>query len=65
MRGPPAGYRELLLAPGQINENLFLLLDRQLEVHVTQTDSPVSFEIRPEECVGEISRFDHGPVTAR
>jgi sigma-B regulation protein RsbU (phosphoserine phosphatase) len=55
---------DVLLAPGQMNRNLYLLLDGRLKVHIDRIDSEESFLILPGECAGEISVIDCRPATA-
>ena len=55
---------ELLLAPGQANRTLYLLLDGQLKAHIDRFDSDDGFVIGPGECTGEISVIDCRPATA-
>lgn len=46
---------EVLIAPGQENQNLYLLVDGRLRVHLDAADSQLSFPIEPGECIGEMS----------
>jgi phosphoserine phosphatase RsbU/P len=55
---------EILLAPGQTNRTLYLLLDGQLKAHIDRFDSDDGFVIEPGECTGEISVIDCRPATA-
>jgi sigma-B regulation protein RsbU (phosphoserine phosphatase) len=55
---------EQLLAPGQPNDRLFLLIDGRLRVHIDRPDSPAGIEIGPGECAGEVSIIDGKPATA-
>lgn len=55
---------QILLAPGQVNRHLFLVLDGQLKAHIDQIDSEDGFPIGPGECTGEISVIDCKPATA-
>jgi sigma-B regulation protein RsbU (phosphoserine phosphatase) len=55
---------DVLLAPGQINRNLYLLLDGRLDVRIDRIDSEQGFVIAPGECTGEISVVDCRPATA-
>lgn len=58
------GAGEVLLAPGQTNRTLFLLLEGQLTARIERVDSEQGFVIRPGECTGEISVVDCRPATA-
>ncbi len=58
------GIGQVLLAPGQVNRTLYLVLDGQLKAHIDQIDSEEGFLIGPGECMGEISVIDSKPVTA-
>ena len=55
---------ETLLSPGQPNQDLYLLLDGQLRVHLDAAGSPTSFAIDSGQCVGELSLVDGEPVSA-
>ncbi|WP_296808125.1 SpoIIE family protein phosphatase [Thiocapsa sp.] len=55
---------QVLLAPGQANRKLFLVLDGQLKAHIDHIDSEEGFFIGPGECTGEISVIDSKPATA-
>jgi sigma-B regulation protein RsbU (phosphoserine phosphatase) len=55
---------EVLLEPGQRNQNLYLLLDGQAKVHIDRIDTRQAFLIDPGECMGEISIIDGKPATA-
>ncbi len=55
---------EVLLAPGQINKHLYLLLEGQLQVRIDRIDSEQGFPIGPGEYTGEISVIDCQPATA-
>ena len=46
---------ELLLSPGAKNENVFVVLSGELNVHVGSTDSPVLATMASGECAGEMS----------
>ena len=58
------GVGDTLLAPGQANHDLFLLLDGQLRVHLDAAGSPTSFAVDGGQCVGELSLVDGEPVSA-
>ena len=58
------GVGDTLLAPGQPNRDLYLLLDGQLRVHLDAAGSPTSFAIDGGQCVGELSLVDGEPVSA-
>lgn len=49
---------ELLLAPGQVNQYLFLLLEGQLAIHIDRLESEKGFLVQPGEFVGEVSIID-------
>lgn len=55
----------VLIEPGQLNHNLYLVLDGQLRVELGSGDARDGFGIPPGECVGEISIVDGRPATAR
>lgn len=46
---------ELLLSPGARNENVYVVLSGQLNVHVGSTDSPVLATMESGACAGEMS----------
>ncbi len=46
---------ELLLSPGEKNENVFVVLSGSLSVHVGSVDTPVLATMEPGACVGEMS----------
>jgi diguanylate cyclase (GGDEF)-like protein len=46
---------ELLLSPGKKNENVYVVLSGELNVHVGSTDSPVLATMEVGACVGEMS----------
>jgi len=46
---------ELLLSPGKKNENVYVVLSGELNVHVGATDSPVLATMEAGACVGEMS----------
>jgi sigma-B regulation protein RsbU (phosphoserine phosphatase) len=58
------GIGETLLSPGQPNQDLYLLLDGQLRVHLDAAGSPTSFAIDAGQCAGELSLVDGEPVSA-
>ncbi len=49
------GKGELLLSPGKRNENVYVVLSGQLNVHVGSTDSPVLATMESGACAGEMS----------
>ena len=55
---------EELLAPGQINHNLFLVLAGRLSVRIGTDRSAPPLMIERGECVGELSIIDGKPVSA-
>ena len=55
---------DILLEPGQLNRDLFLLLDGRLEVHIERVRTRQGFAVLPGECVGEISTVDGKPASA-
>ncbi|MDV7391245.1 cyclic nucleotide-binding domain-containing protein, partial [Arthrospira platensis SPKY1] len=59
----PLRVGEVLLAPGQINKHLYLLLEGQLKVRIDRIDSEQGFLIGPGEYTGEISVIDCRPAT--
>ena len=46
---------ELLLSPGQANQNVYVVLSGQLDVHVGSTDAQPLASMEVGECVGEMS----------
>ena len=46
---------EQLLAPGDKNEHVYIVLSGSLSVHVGASDAPILATINPGECVGEMS----------
>jgi sigma-B regulation protein RsbU (phosphoserine phosphatase) len=58
------GVGQVILAPGQVNRTLFLVLDGQLKAHLDRIDSEEGFLIGPGECTGEISVIDAKPASA-
>lgn len=46
---------ELLLSPGKKNENVYVVLSGELNVHVESTDSPVLATMEVGACAGEMS----------
>ena len=55
---------DVLLAPGQANQTLYLLVDGRLKVRIDRVDSQEGFLILPGECTGEISIVDGKAATA-
>jgi sigma-B regulation protein RsbU (phosphoserine phosphatase) len=55
---------ETLLAAGQPNDTLYLLLDGELRVHLDAAGSATSFGVPPGECVGDVSLIDGAPASA-
>ena len=49
------GKGELLLAPGEKNEHVFIVLSGSLNVHVGSPDTPILATMETGECVGEMS----------
>ena len=59
----PAG--KPLLRPGDTNDSVYLLLAGHLAAHIgSATDAESIVEIRPGECIGELSAIDGKPVSA-
>jgi len=46
---------ELLLSPGDKNENVYIILSGELTIHVESTDTPSLATMEVVECVGEMS----------
>ena len=46
---------ELLLSPGDKNENVYIILSGELTIHVESTDTPSLATMEVGECVGEMS----------
>jgi serine phosphatase RsbU (regulator of sigma subunit) len=55
---------EVLLAPGQINHDLFLVLSGRLSVRIGTDHAAEPLMIERGECVGELSIIDGKPVSA-
>lgn len=55
---------DILLEPDQSNNNLYLLLEGLLKVHIETKDSEEGFLIQPGEFIGEISVIDGNPPSA-
>lgn len=55
---------EELLAPGQINQDLYLVLSGRLSVHIGTDRSAPPLTFERGECVGELSIIDGKPVSA-
>ena len=49
------GVGELLLSPGQANENVYVVLSGALNVHVADPDSPILATMEVGACAGEMS----------
>jgi sigma-B regulation protein RsbU (phosphoserine phosphatase) len=59
----PAGAP--LLKPGEANDTVYLLLAGQLAAHLgSASDGGTAIDIRPGECIGELSAIDGKPVSA-
>lgn len=58
----PAG--KTLLAPGQKNENIYILLSGRLRVWLEDSSFPHYLTLKDGECVGEMSVIDGGTVSA-
>ena len=55
---------EVLLAPGGINHDIYLVLSGRLSVRIGTDDSALPLSIERGECVGELSIIDGKPVSA-
>ncbi len=55
---------DTLLAPGQENHHLYLVLDGEFRVHIGKADSKECLLMLPGECMGEISIIDGKPASA-
>lgn len=55
---------EVLLAPGQTNHDIFLVLSGRLSVRIGEDGSAPPLIIESGECVGELSIIDGKPVSA-
>ncbi len=55
---------EVLIASGQPNHNLYLLLSGRVRVHLISPDGPPLVYLHPGESVGEMSIIDHSPTSA-
>lgn len=56
--------RDVLLAPGQANRTLYLLLSGRLQVLLANGDIPTTITLAPGHCVGEMSVIDGQAVSA-
>lgn len=54
----------LILAPGDKNETIYLVLAGSLRVHLDAADSANFIAIKTGSCIGELSLIDGKPVTA-
>lgn len=53
-----------LLEPGQLNQDVYILLSGELAAHIDYKNSPESsIPIPPGECIGELSALDGRPVS--
>ncbi len=55
---------DVLIQPGVPNENLYLLLDGNLEVVLEKDDTQIPIPISPGECLGEMSLIMRRPTSA-
>jgi diguanylate cyclase (GGDEF)-like protein len=55
---------EVLLVPGMVNRNLYLLLRGRLRVHLESLDTEAVHHVEAGETVGEISAIDEKPTSA-
>lgn len=55
---------ELLLRPGQMNSNVFLVVQGRLRVHLDAVDAGNAIFIEAGGCIGEMSIIDGKPVSA-
>ncbi|MBF0424930.1 MAG: GGDEF domain-containing protein [Magnetococcales bacterium] len=55
---------EILLAPGQSNSSIYLLLSGTLRIHLENLGTPALTVIQPGECVGEMSIIDNEIASA-
>ncbi len=55
---------EVLLAPGDRNEHVFIVLSGSLSVHIGASDAPILATINPGECVGEMSIIENRDPSA-
>ena len=56
---------EVLLTPGQVNHNIYLVLSGRLSVRIGDDRSAPPLIIKSGDCVGELSIIDGKPVSAR
>lgn len=54
----------VLMEPGQLNERLYVLLEGQVDIHLTTPAQPCYLRLGPGECVGEMSMIDAGKTSA-
>lgn len=55
---------EILLAPGQENENLYVLLTGRLRVHLDTVDSHHALQVEPGQFMGEMSIIENAHTSA-
>ncbi len=55
---------DVLLEPGEPNDNLYVLLDGELKVCVARSDTEALSIVRRGDCVGEVSWVDQRPPSA-
>ncbi|MRV74450.1 diguanylate cyclase [Duganella sp. FT92W] len=48
----------VLIEPGKSNDNLYVLLEGQVDVHLTTPDQPYNLRLGQGECVGEMSLIE-------
>ncbi|MBI3044874.1 MAG: SpoIIE family protein phosphatase [Betaproteobacteria bacterium] len=58
----PAGTS--LLRAGEANRSVFILLSGKLTAQLEETNPDTAIEIRPGECIGELSAIDGKPISA-
>lgn len=55
---------QVLIAPGSLNEMLYLLVSGELRIVIENEESKITFPIEPGECIGEMSLVMNLPVSA-
>jgi diguanylate cyclase (GGDEF)-like protein len=60
----PLDVGEVLLAPGDENRHIYIVLEGELQVQIDRICAPVHANLLPGDCAGEVSLIDGLPVSA-